>query len=203
MHEWIKKNNEKVIYGLALLVVLLLIWGFSTLNARIKLTQETEQLNNDKTALSLDAAAKDQMLRDANSRIDDLSKSNDESLAEVGKLTAEIAALTAANGELTEKAASLEAELAEAKVEIDRLDFAGLLRQNNVDGLTNEVTVLKDVEIESEEVILFLRNEVAVLKQAEADSAEAIAGLRGEIEAAEAKIKQLEETLESLGDSEN
>ena len=179
MNEWIKKNNEKVIYGLAILVVILLIWGFSTQSS---LSQEVARLNNANSALAAESAAKDNEIGEAKENIDELSQSYEESKAEAEKLTAEVAALSAANGELSEKVSSLDAALLDAKAEADRLDFAALLRKNNVDNLTKEVAVLKDVEAESEGII---------------------AKLSGEIEAANAKIKELEETVQSLDGSNN
>ena len=179
MHEWIKKNNEKVIYGLAILVVILLIWGFSTQSG---LSQEVARLGSANSTLAAESAAKDNEIGEAKEKIDELSQDSEASKAEAEKLAAEMAALSAANGELSEKAASLESELSEAKLEIERLDFAALLRKNSVDNLTNEVTVLKGVETESGEII---------------------AKLRGEADAAEARIKQLEETVKSLSESDN
>ena len=212
VHEWIKKNNEKVIYGLAILVVILLIWGFSTLSTRISLTQEIEQLNSDKAALSMDTVTKNKIISDANEMIDELSQRYEAAKTDAEKLTAEIAQLNAANGELSEKVTTLDASLSDgrnevvrlsnanlaltaesaaksgtiadereklseltrdydeslaaATLEIERLDFVALLREKNVENLTNEVTALKQVEAE----------------------------LRGELEAADAKIKQLEDS---------
>ena len=176
MNEWIKKNNEKVIYGLAILAVILLIALFST---RSSLSQETARLNSANTELAAVSAAKDKELDEAKEKIGELETGFEESKAEAEKLAAEVAALTAANGELTEKAATLDAELENAKSEIDRLDFVALLRANNVENLTSEVTVLRRVESESEEEIV---------------------KLRGELEVADANIKQLEETIKSLSD---
>ena len=174
MNEWIKKNNEKVIYGLAILVVILLLWVFST---RSTLAQETARLNSANSTLTAQSAAKDTEIGAANEQIEELTQIYEESQEEVEALTAEIARLTAANGELSEKITELDESLLDARIEIDRLDFVALLRGNNVENL---------------------RSEVAILKQSEAESADVIAGLQGEMEAAGAVIRQLEETVDSL-----
>ena len=174
MNEWIRKNNEKVIYGLAALVVILLIWVFST---RSTLSQETARLNSANSTLTTQSAAKDREIGAANEKIEELTQSYEESQAEVESLTAEIAQLTAANGELSGKITELDESLLDARVEFDRLDFIALMRRNSAESL---------------------RSEVAVLKQAEAESGEVIARLRGEMAEADARIAQLEETVNSL-----
>lgn len=193
MNEWIEKNNQKVIYGLAIIVVILLIAFFST---RSNFTQEVAKLGKTNSDLTAESEAKnkeigeakDQIdeltrnLEEAKGKIDELTRNSGEAKDQAEKLTVEIAQMTASNGELSGKATSLEASLLDAKVELDRLDMVALLRKTNIENLKNEVTVLKRAETESGEVI---------------------AELRREAEAANTRIGQLEKMVESLSDPNN
>ena len=193
MNEWIKKNNEKVIYALAIIVIVLLISLYST---RSKWTQEVAAMGKTHSDLTAASTAKDTEIGDAKEKIDELTKSIDASKAETEKLTTEKAQLTTSNGELSDKVKSLEASLIDARVEIDRLGMVALLRKTNVENLKNNAENLKN-NVEN------LKNEVGALKRTEAESGEVIAELRRGAEAADTMINQLKEKVESLSGTDN
>ena len=175
MNEWIKKNQEKVIYGLAILAVILLIAMFST---KSSMSEEIDRLSKANSALESDSAAKDKTIGEEREKLEELTGNLDSAKTEAAKLSSEVAGLTAANAEFSDKIKSLEESLSEARIEIDRLEFVALLRQKNADNL---------------------KNEVDVLKRAEAGLEETITALRREAESADARVKELEDTVKSLG----
>ncbi|MCL2684068.1 MAG: hypothetical protein FWE55_02385, partial [Synergistaceae bacterium] len=182
MHEWIKKNHVKVVYGLALLSLILLVALYSTHDTSSKEITRLQRIN---AGLDADSAAKDKVIEDDRNRYDELSQNLEASKAETAKLNEEIKQLGTANGELAGNVKSLEASLADAKFEIDRIDFVALLRKNNVEKLRNEVALLKraesDAKFEIDRIdfvallrknnVEKLRNEVALLNSDKAQAA--------------------------------
>ena len=177
MNEWIKKNQEKVIYGLAILAVVLLV---AILSTRSSMTQEIDRLSQANAALEADSAARDKILGEEREKLEELTRNLEATKAEAAKLSSEAEHMTAANEELSGKVKSLEVSLSDARVELDRLDFVALLRKKNAENLKNEVDLLKRAETGWEEVM---------------------AKLRSEADLAAARVKELEDTVKSLGGS--
>ena len=175
MNEWIKKNQEKVIYGLAIIAVILLIAIFT---ARSSMMQEIDRLSTANTTLEADSAAMDKTIGEERKKLEELTGNLDASKAEAAKLSSDIERVTADNAELSGKIKSLEASLSDAGVEIDRLDFVALLRKKNADNL---------------------KNEVAVLLREKAGLEDVMAELRREAELTGVRVKELEDTVKSLG----
>ena len=161
MLEWIKKNQEKVMYGLAILVIILLIAIVST---RSSASREIGLLKGSISALEANLAARDKTIDEEREKYDELTQSYDASKEEAAKQAEEITKLTAANSELSDQVDSLDASLADARVEIDRLDFVGLLREKNIENLTNEVAVLRRVEAEAKAEAAKQAEEISKLK---------------------------------------
>jgi chromosome segregation ATPase len=175
MNGWIKKNHEKVIYGLAILAVILLIAIFSTRNS---LSQEIDRLSKANTQLTADSEARDKTIDEEREKLEELTRSLEAAKAEASKLSSEIEAHTVTKAELSDKIKSLESSLSDARVEIDRLDFVALLRKKNADNLSSQVDGLNRVKTEGDKVI---------------------AEMKREAESAAARVKELEETVKSLG----
>ena len=189
MNEWMKKNNVKVIYGLAIIVVILLIWVFSASSTS---SREIARLGNANSALAAESAAKDNEIGEAKEKIDELTRDVDASKAEAAKLTEEVAKLTADSGELSEKAAALDASLSDAKVELDRLDFIALLREINVENLSNEVGVLRRVEVELKAEAAKLADEITKLSADNSELSGKAAMLDTSLSDAKVEIERLD-----------
>ena len=174
MNEWMKKNQDKVMYGLAILAVILLLVMFSS---RSNMSGEIDRLSTANSALEADLETKGRALGIERGKIEEVTRDLDAAKSGAAKLTSDLEKLTADNAELSGRNKSLEASLAEAKDEIDRLDFVALLRKKNVENL---------------------RNQTAGLKRAETESAAVIAALRRGAEAADARISKLEEAIDNL-----
>jgi len=189
MNEWIKKNNAKVIYGLAVLVVILLIWVFS---ARSTSSREIARLGNANSALATESAAKDKEIGEAKDKIDELTRDFDASVAEVVRFTDEIAKLTADNSELSGNVTALDASLSDTKVELDRFEFVALLREKSLEDLRNEVAVLRRVEVESKEEAEKLTAEIARLTLANGELSDEVNSLDASLSEAKVELDRSE-----------